>query len=249
MSGDDASRGGWSRIAFAASCIAIGLHALVTRGLAGVWGPVPRFIPLQPALPWVVGAVMVACGLGLPWMATARIAARVLLGWLVLWLLVARLVEASMAPAVEGYWSGCGETLVLVAAAWILASPGLAPEAGSPAVARVLYGLALLPFGVAHFVYLQETISLVPAWLPWPRGWAVFVGVAYIAAALALLAGVRARLAAVLAAWQIGLLTALVWLPIDVSGHAGASAWSETVISLALTAAACVIAGAMPRRA
>ncbi len=233
---------GASRLAFAASLVLLGGHALVTRHIAGVWGPVPRFVPAQAALPWLAGAVVVACGLGLSSLRTAPVAARALLGWLLLWLVVARLPEAAMAPAVEGYWSGCGETLVPAAAAWVLMAPS---SDRARAVARVLYGLALVPFGLAHLVYLRETASLVPAWLPAPQAWAMVTGGAFLAAAAALLAGIGVRLAAVLAALQIGGLTALVWLPIVASGHADAASWSETVISLMLTAAACVIADAL----
>ena len=235
-----------ARVAFAASLVILGAHALVTHGIGGVWGPVPHFVPAQAALPWLIGALVVACGLGLPWRRTTSGAARVLLAWLLLWLVLARLVEAAMAPAVEGYWSGCGETLVPAAAAWMLIARD--DERGR-IVARVLYGLALIPFGIAHFVYLKETASLVPAWLPAPRAWAMLTGGAYLAAAAALLAGMCARLAAALVAFQIGAFTALVWLPVLASGHADASSWSESVISLMLTAAACVIAQGVPRRA
>ncbi len=230
-----------ARVAFAASLVAVGGHALVTQHIVGIWGPVPRFVPLQAVLPWLIGVLVIACGLGLPWRRTAPVAARVLLGWLLLWL-VARLAEAAMAPAVEGYWSGCGETLVPAAAAWALQSRA---GARGRVVARVMFGLALIPFGLAHFIYLKETSSLVPAWLPAPRAWAMLTGGAYLAAAIALLTGVLARLAAVLVALQIAGFTALVWLPIVASGHADASSWSETVISLMLTAAAWVIAEAL----
>ena len=227
-----------ARIAFAASMMAYGVQALATRELAGIWGPVPKFIPAQAALPWLVGVVMLACGAGLLWRRTTLLAARVLLAWLLPWLVLARLAEAATAPGVAGYWSGVGETLVVAAAALMLATAG---DRGR-LVARVSYGLALIPFGLAHFVYLKETASLVPAWLPSPRAWAMSTGGAYLAAAVAMLTSVRVRLAAVLAAVQIGGFTALVWLPILASGKADASAWSESVISLALTAAACVIA-------
>ena len=232
-----------ARIAFAASMMACGAHALVTREVAGIWGPVPKFVPAQAALPWLVGVVMLACGAGLLWRRTTSLAARALLGWLLLWLVLARLAEAAMAPGVAGYWSGVGETLVVAAAAGMLVAAG---DRGR-LVARVLYGLALIPFGLAHFVYLKETASLVPAWLPSPRAWAMVTGGAYLAAAAALLTGVCTRVASVLAAVQIGGFTALVWLPVLASGKADASAWSESVISLALTAAACAIAQGLRR--
>lgn len=230
-----------ARIAFAASMMVYGVHALVTRGLAGVWGPVPRFIPARAVLPWLVGAVMLACGAGLLWRRTMPLA------WLLLWLVLARLAEATMAPGVAGYWSGAGETLVVAAAAGMLVADCDDIGDRGRLVARVLVGLALIPFGLAHFVYLKETASLVPAWLPSPRAWAMVTGGAYLAAAVALLTGVCARVASVLAAVQIGGFTALVWLPILASGKADAPAWSESVISLALTAAACVIAQGLRR--
>jgi uncharacterized membrane protein len=232
-------------MAFATTLVALGAHALVTQGTVGVWGPMPHGVPVPAVLPWFIGGLVVACGLGLLWRRTLPLAARVLVGWLVLWLLLARLVDAMMAPAIAGYWSGCGETLVPLAATWVL----LALDGWrGRVVARVMFGLALIPFGVAHFVYLKETASLVPAWLPAPRAWAMFTGGAYLLAAAALLSGVLARLAAALAALQIAGFTALVWLPILASGHADASSWSESVISLMLSAAAWVIAQAMPRR-
>jgi uncharacterized membrane protein len=234
-----------SRAAFALAMIALGAHALATHGTVGVWGPVPHGVPAPPGLPWFIGGLVVACGLGLPWRRTLPIAARVLAAWLLLWLLLARLVDAMMAPAIAGYWSGCGETLVPLAATWtLLALPGWR----GPVVARVMYGLALIPFGAAHVVYLKETASLVPAWLPAPRAWAIATGATYLAAGLALLAGWRTRLAAGLVALQIAGFTALVWLPIVASGQADVSAWSETAISLMLSAAAWVLAQAMPRR-
>lgn len=107
--------------------------------------------------------------------------------------------------------------------------------------ARLLYGLALIPFGLAHFVYVKETAALVPHWLPAHQLWAYLTGAAYLAAGVGLVSGVCAPLAARLSSLQMGLFTLLVWVPIVASGHGGTGDWSEAILSLALTASGWVV--------
>jgi uncharacterized membrane protein len=237
---------------FAAVLIALGLLGFIHPEFVGVWQPVPRRWPAHEALALVCALVSLGSGLGLLRRRTAAPAAAALTVWLVLWILT---VKASVIFAARGAvagWDDAGETAVLIAAAWALfAASATEPRWRAPAfavgddglrLARVLYAVTMIVFGVAHLAYVTFTGSLVPAWLPAHAAWVYLTGFAYIAAGAAMLAGVAARLAAALSALQMGLFTLLVWIPVAVSGHAGAPDWSETTISIALTAAGWVIA-------
>jgi uncharacterized membrane protein len=233
---------------FAVTMICLGILGLVKGDYVAIWQPIPNSMP---ALAYLCDIISLVCGIGLLLRTTAVAAARVLLAYLLLWLLLVRVPSMFLSFTVDYWWAAC-KIAVMVAAAWVLyvwfatdADTRRFPFATGDKglrIARALYGLALIPFGIAHLIYLKQTASLVPTWLPMHLAWVYFTGGAFIVAGLAVLIGVYARLAAALAALQIGMFTLLVWVPIVAAGTKDAFQWSETVVSVTLTAAAWVVA-------
>jgi uncharacterized membrane protein len=242
---------GVGRAVFAAIMIALGIQGLITGDFTVVWQPVPKGVPAREVLVYLCASVSLASGIGLLWRRTAALSARVLLASLVIWFLLWRVRALFLAPLVGSTWS-CGETMVMMAGAWVLFAAfatdwdrrylGFATGDKGVRIARALYGLGLIPFGVAHFVYLEQTVVLIPAWLPWHVGWAYFTGVAFIAAGVAILIGVYARLAATLSALQMGMFALVVWVPLVAAGAVNAFQWGEFASTLALTAGGWVVA-------
>ena len=237
---------------FAGILIALGIQGLITGDFTAVWQPVPKGIPAREGLVYLCALISLGSGIGLLGRRSAGIAARVLLASLLVWVLLFRVRPILRESTSVLPWDGCAETAVMVAGAWVLyawfAGNGdrrhLAFASGDHGVriARALYGLALIPFGLAHFAFIHETAALVPRWIPGHLAWAYFTGGAFLAAGAAVLLGVWARLAAALSALQIGLFTLLVWVPIVAAGTKDPYQWSEFAVSAALTAGAWVVA-------
>jgi len=239
-------------LAFTVTLIALGITGFVTRDFSQMWQPVPKWVPGRTALVFLCAMISLGAGIGIAARRWALAASRVLLVALLIWLVVLRLPNLFYEhPVVLVGWT-FGSTAVMVAAAWVLyiwfaherdsAHPGFLADATGLRIARTLYGLSMIPFGLAHFMYLDATTVLIPDWLPGHVALAYVTGAAFIVAGLAVCVGVLASPAAALSALQMGLFTLIVWVPRMLTGNVTEFQRGEFVSSCALTAGAWVVA-------
>lgn len=210
------------RAVFAAIWIALGVWTVATGKLAPVWGPAWSAVTYPSAL--------ISIGCGAAWFWKREWSARVLLAVLIAWLVAFRLAEVVKAPGNFEAWFNSAELLGVMAGVCAL-------EFGE--VARWLTVAALACFGLGHFVYWDPTVALVPAWLPAHGVLAAATAVMFWLCAAGVAKGLR--LAAWIAAGQMAVFAALVWVP-TVARGAGAFAWSELGLTIALAVATAVVA-------
>jgi uncharacterized membrane protein len=238
------------QVIFGVTMIALGIMGLTNGDFTVIWQPVPKGLPGRETLVYLCAFISLASGFGLFLQRARAIAARVLLFWFLLWLLFLRLPAFSRGFTVDVYWAAC-QTAVMLAAAWVLYTwfatdwdnqrLGFVTGESGLRIARVLYGVALIPFGLAHFTYLKQTAVLVPGWLPWHVAWAYFTGATFIVAGVAVIVGICARLATALSTLQMGLFLLLIWIPKAVEGSLTAFQRGEAMVTWALITAAWVI--------
>jgi uncharacterized membrane protein YphA (DoxX/SURF4 family) len=134
--------------------------------------------------------------------------------------------------------------------AWRLLGGDDARRVLAAKIARLAFGACLLVFGTSHFVYLKYTAAVVPAWIPPSQVfWACATGAAHIAAGLAILSGVQARLAAMLLTAMFVIFGLLVHLPSVIREPHNHMNWSENAVNLVLVGAAWCVADLLGRRA
>jgi uncharacterized membrane protein len=239
-------------IFFAIGIIGLGVLTLVFGDFVEVGQTVAAWVPGRTGLAYASGIVMLLGGIGLLLPRTAALSARILLPFLILGFL-SQAPTLVITPLVEVNWESAGEVAILVSGMWVLFATrsavgdrsrfAFATGERGLRIARIIFGLWLIPIGISHFAYLENTVSLVPPWLPFRTGWAYVTGAGHIAAGLGVLFSIVPRLAAAMEAGMLAVFTLLVWAPRIVAAPAGGRGlWTEFVVSWTITAAAWLVA-------
>lgn len=220
--------------------IGLGVRGLVYGDFAGGWQRIPiAHLPAAGSFALATAVVELLVGIGLLIRRTAAAASIALVVFVLLWAVLLKTPAVVVVPSMEGTWLGLAEITVILAGGWTLMA--LRTRAGGVRPARLLFALSLVPIGLAHFFYPAQTIELMPPWLPWHLGWAWFTGAASLAAAGALLLGLWARLAAMLEALMLSVITLVIWLP-GLVAVPGNGSWTPFLMSSAIAAGAWAVA-------
>lgn len=215
--------------------------------------PVPKDFPHLTILAYAAATFMLVAGAGVTWKRTAAWAGMALALYfgIVVWLVMnGRVLLAH--PTEYVAYSGPAAQLAIAMAGLIVyatyARIGGASAFRLTRAARIVLGVCVILFGIAHFVYMNMTAPLVPKWLPpGQEFWGYAAGVAQVAAGIAFVTGIQARLAAILLTIMYASFTPLVHIPLLLADPSRWN-WSENAVNIALTGVAWVVADSLSRR-
>jgi hypothetical protein len=130
----------------------------------------------------------------------------------------------------------------------------LAQETGSPmrgrstgtmVVGRYRFSFPLFVFGTQHLMHGHFVATLIPTWIPGHLLWAYFIGVAFIATALAIITRQPAFLASALLRVMFLLWVLILHSPrVAASPHIG-NEWTSGFVALAMSGSGFAVAGTL----
>jgi len=216
--------------------------------------PVPKDFPERTALAYAAAAFMLIAGVAVEWRRTTARAAAALTAYFALIVVLVMNGRVLLAHYAQfGPYESLAIQLAIAAGGLILYAACANIDAGRASRlthwGQIAFGVCCLVFGVAHFVYMDLTAPLVPKWLPPTQEfWGYATGLCHIAAGVAILVGVQARLAAILLTVMFAAFTPLVHLPMLIGDPSNHWFWNENAVNVALTGAAWVVADSLAKR-
>ena len=227
---------------YALGAILLGAVGIYFHDFAMQWQPVPKGLALHTPLAYLSGVLLVIGGGAILTRKAERGGALLLAVFYGFWVVALHLPQAIASWRHIGAWNGPAELtfMTMGGVALFAASAGQLRHTLSLA-ARLLAGASAVVFGCAHFNYADFTATMVPSWIPYPLFWAYATGVGHLAAGVALLSGIQARLAAALLAGMMGSFVVLLHVPRVIAHPELHAEWIMLAVSSSLTGAAWLI--------
>jgi hypothetical protein len=236
----------YGRIVFGASAVLFGVIALMWHDsdtwqtLSQIWS-----LPFGTIVGGCLMIAQIACGIGMQYPRTARLAS-IVVGIVYLLFSLACIPGIIAGPTIYAQYGSFFEQFSLLCGAIALYAQTEANAARAMAfgrVARLGLGLCAISFTVSQMVYLRVTADLVPNWIP-PNQmfWAILTTIAFALAAIAILINRQARLALRLMTLMLALFGVVVWIPRLIARPQAHLNWSEFGLTFLITGAAWMVA-------
>jgi uncharacterized membrane protein YphA (DoxX/SURF4 family) len=208
--------------------------------------------PHREILSYIVATVEILGGVAVLWPRTAR-AGAVALGTIYFTFALLGVPLIIEHPLVYNSFGNFFEQFSFVAGALILyACSGPIAPARTARLAQIGYysfGICVISFALEQLFYLSETASLVPKWIPpGQMFWAIATTAAFALAAIALLTGFLAQLAARLTTAMLLGFGLLVWMPALFADPHSLVNCSESAETLGIAATAWIVADFLDQR-
>ena len=240
------------RYVFGVAAIGSGICALVWHDFSN-WQQLKALdVPQREMLASIVATIEVLGGIAVLWPRTAR-AGAIALGAIYFTFALLGVPAIIEHPLVYNSFGNFFEQFSFVSGALILyACSGPIAPARTARLAQIGYysfGICVLSFALEQLFYLSATASLVPKWIPpGQMFWAIATTAAFACAAIALLTGFMAQLAARLTTAMLVGFGLLVWLPALFADPHSFPKWSESVETLGIAGSAWIVANFLGQR-
>ena len=230
-------------LVYAIGAILLGAVGIYFHDFAMQWQPVPPGIGLRTTLAYLAGALLAIGGALALMPRFERIGALWLTVFVGLWMLVLNLPVAIASPTHIGSWNSPAEIGVLTSGALALYAHLVTASWRTKLllIARLLTGASCIVFGFAHFNYIDFTASMIPAWIPYKTFWAWATGAGHLATGLALVSGIKARLAATCEAAMMGSFVVLLHVPRVIAAPDQHVEWIMVAVATMLTGSALLV--------
>jgi uncharacterized membrane protein len=242
--------------------VAAGIFDLIWGDFDTSHQPIQAFgdhIPGRELFAYITAVWMIAGGAAILWRRTTKAGAAALaviyFVFAVFWLprlYTAPHVVGFRIPVYIGVLSGVGTQLIVVAAGALVYASLATHSSSWPRtipIARWIFGLCSVDFGLAHLTDVVDNVVYVPKWMPLGgEFWTIVTGICFVLAGLAILSQIQDVLAARLLALMF-LVFNLVALPRFIFANPrNHAAWGGNAYNLAAVAAAWILADSIARR-
>jgi uncharacterized membrane protein len=233
------------RVFFALGMIVIGCQHFLFGQFVPMLVPLgPTVIPGQVFWVYLVGTILIVAGMSIFTGVQARAVSKLLGVLFLLSFLLLYLPSHAMAGLKVLTLSGC---------AFVIAGifPHTDADKGRNPIAWLerlipfgtyLLAIQVIIFGIDHYLYTTDIAKLVPRWIPGHVFWTYFAGTALIASGLAMIVGVKARLAATMLGVMIFIWVLILHIPLAVAnpGQIGHE-WTSAFEALAKSGVALIL--------